>query len=50
MGVDNARGGFWPTFLRVLAFSALVLLVEPAIMLQVIPRVMDGSSLTVLSG
>lgn len=44
------EAGFWRTFLTVLVTSALLLIVAVAVLFQFVPRLMGGTSLTVLSG
>jgi signal peptidase len=46
----QASSGFWRTFLSVLVTSALIVVIGLAVLLQVVPRAMGGTSLTVLSG
>ncbi|SIT69957.1 signal peptidase I [Microbacterium sp. RU33B] len=47
----NSHGsGFWRTFLSILGASVLVLVIGLAVLLQVVPRVLGGTSLTVLTG
>ena len=46
----RAEHGFWRTFSSVLLASVLLLVIGLAIVLQVVPRVLGGTSLTVLTG
>lgn len=47
---DRADYGFWETFLRTFSVFVIVLIVIMALILQVVPRMLGGGSLTVLTG